>query len=876
MDTKELKELFRKRASQKYEDFFAVETLRAHGFQRNRCKKCGKQFWSIEKKELCGDPACQGEYRFIGEKPYTRLDYIGVWEKFSNLFEKMGYTSIPRYPVVARWRKDVDFVNASIYDFQPHVVSGEVEPPANPLIVPQFSLRFNDIDNVGITGSHYTGFVMIGQHAFEPSERYDQERYFEDIYRWLRDGLKIPKTELYFHEDGWAGGGNGGCCMEFFSKGLELGNQVYMMYEATPAGFTPLQTKVLDMGAGQERFAWYCNPSKTSYDAVFPDLCEYLYKKTGHSFNEKIRDFLPYAGLLNLDEVNDIENVWKKVGKLTGTEPEELKEIILPLSEIYSIADHTRTLLFALSDGALPSNVGGGYNLRVIFRRALGFIEKNGWDIEIETIVEKHANSLRKEFPKVTESLDEIEEILAVEKDKYKRMKRKSGKIIGNLLKKKEKISSDKLLELYDSHGISPEDLRERAQKRGEDIEIPSNFYAAIASRHEKKVVEEKKKEKSFNYPKTELLFYKDWKMKEFKAKVIGVEDGWIVLDRTAFYPESGGQANDLGVLNGNEVYDVKKAGAVVLHKVDGEFAVGQSVHGTINWKRRLILTRHHTATHIINGAARKVLGNHIWQAGAEKKEEKARLDITHYEGLNRETLNEIERLANKIVLEGRKIYKEFIGRTEAEKKYGFRLYQGGAVPGKEIRVVNIENFDVEACGGTHCDNTSEVGFIKLLKSEKIQDGVVRLEFTAGMKALEYVQGTEQIMDSIGKILRVTRENIPKTVTRFFEGWKERGKEIDRLKEEISKLKMKQVEGEFKEKNGLRFLKQEIEGGPKVLRETATALTEENTVVVLTNGKNIVCMCGEEAIKKGYRADEHIKKFGRGGGTEKMAQGVKK
>ncbi len=873
MDTKELKELFRKKASDNYEDFFAVNTLGAHGFQRSRCKKCGKYFWSTTKKETCGDPSCQERYSFIGEEPYVELSYIGVWKEFSALFETRGYSTIPRYPVVARWRDDVDFVNASIYDFQPHVVSGEVDPPANPLVVPQFSLRFNDIDNVGITGSHYTGFVMIGQHAFEPPERYDQEKYFEDIYIWLTESLKIPKEELSFHEDGWAGGGNGGCCMEFFSKGLELGNQVYMMYDVTPSGFTPLDTKVLDMGAGQERFAWYCNPAHTSYEAVFPTVCEYLYTRTGHTPSEKVLQFLPYSGLLNLDEVDNIEKVWEKISEKIDIPPKELKDIILPLSQIYSLADHARTLLFALSDGALPSNVGGGYNLRVIYRRMADFIEKNGWDLEVPKLIETHATFLRDEFPTLTENLNDVMEILKVEDEKYRRMKKKSGKIIGNLLKNKESISSEKLLELYDSHGISPDMLKES----GLDITIPSNFYAKIASRHEKKgeKEEKKKEEEKLSYSPTELLFYKDWKMKEFEATVIGIEDDWIVLDRTCFYPEAGGQIYDIGTIDGTTVHEVKKVGGVVLHHVTGDFEKGQKITGKINWERRLTLTRHHTAAHIINGAARRILGNHIWQAGAKKTVEKARLDITHYEGLDRNTLNEIEKYANEIVLEGRTVEKSVMKRDEAEKKYGFRLYQGGAVPGKELRIVNIEDFDVEACGGTHCDSTSEVGFIKILRSEKIQDDVVRLEFAAGLKALDYVQKNEQMLEDVGTIFRVPRKNVAKTAKRFFKEWKERGKEIDRLKEEISKLKMAQLKEEFVEKNGLRFLEKEIEGGPKVLRETATALAEEDTVIVLTNGRNLVCMCGDNAIKRGYSANEYIQNFGKGGGNKHMAQGVK-
>ena len=219
MDVKQVKEKFRQIASQNPEKYFGVETLQNLGFTRKKCTSCGKYFWSVTERNVCGDPVCEGGFTFVGEEPYRKMDYIEVWQEFAKIFKGLGYTPIQRYPVVARWRDDTDFVQASIYDFQPHVVSGAVDPPANPLVVPQFSLRFVDIENVGITGGHYTGFVMIGQHAFERPDIYDQNVYLDHIYQWLKHGLKIPKEEIVFHEDGWAGGGMGVPAWSIFVKG---------------------------------------------------------------------------------------------------------------------------------------------------------------------------------------------------------------------------------------------------------------------------------------------------------------------------------------------------------------------------------------------------------------------------------------------------------------------------------------------------------------------------------------------------------------------------------------------------------------------------------------------------------------------------------
>src|SRR3989338_1628665 len=183
---KEIKALFKKETQKNPDKYYATSVLKKEGFERKRCKTCQIYFWTTTNSDACGNPACSGGFRFIGQTPAKKkLDYIGVWTEFSRLFSKWGYTPIKRYPVVARWRADTDFVQASIYDFQPYVVNGEVEPPANPLVVPQFCLRFNDIDNVGITGSHYSGFLMIGQHAFVNKKEWNQEKYFKDIHDWL-------------------------------------------------------------------------------------------------------------------------------------------------------------------------------------------------------------------------------------------------------------------------------------------------------------------------------------------------------------------------------------------------------------------------------------------------------------------------------------------------------------------------------------------------------------------------------------------------------------------------------------------------------------------------------------------------------------------
>lgn len=792
---KEIKKQFRPIFAQDPDKYYATEILKRNGFRRSICTKCSKPFWSVvADRTTCDDPACSGGFRFFGNTPAKNsMDYIQTWKTFEKMFQKMGYTSIARYPVVARWRDDMDFVIASITDFQPFVVSGEVKPPANPLVIPQFCMRFNDIDNVGITGAHYTGFVMIGQHAFVPPEQWDQKKYFSDIYTWLTEGLGLPKEEITFHEDVWAGGGNFGPCMEYFSRGLELGNQVYMTNEVTPTGIKELKIKVLDMGMGHERNAWFSQGTSTSYETTFPTVVKKLYERTGVKVNHEVMNkFLPYSSYLNVDETDDINKVWADIAHKMHMEPQELKDTVLPLAAIYSIADHTRSLLFAISDGGLPSNVGGSYNLRVILRRALTLIDQFGWKIDLIEVAKWHAEYLRPLFPELEQNLDIVTKVLNVEKQKYDQTKEKTKSIVTSLLNKGE-ISEEKLLEVYDSNGISPELVREEAKKLGQKVHVPDDFYMKVAARHE--TVEKNSDYKDNqnatlqidNLPPSKGTYYGEFREFEFDAKITAVHENILVFEETKFYPTSGGQDHDIGLVTHHgvdyNVVNVIKQGASILHVLEkgGPFKVGEIVHCKIDKERRLQLTFHHSSTHIINAAARKILGNHINQAGAKKTTEKAHIDVTHFQNITPEEQKAIEDEANRIVAMAVPVEKSFLSRDEAEKRFGVGIYQGGVVPGKQLRIVDIKGIDVEACGGTHINNTKDVEKIKILKTTKIQDGIVRIVFTAGKAATEADSHVQNIVDEACKLLGVTPEQLPARADELFTAWKKADKFVGKL-----------------------------------------------------------------------------------------------
>ncbi|MEK9635159.1 MAG: alanine--tRNA ligase [Candidatus Woesearchaeota archaeon] len=810
MDIKLLKKELKSKTDKNPEKYYPISVLQNLGFNRSTCKKCSTKYWSIDERSTCGEPDCNDGYSFINNSPTKKkIGYIDTWKEYSKHFKKLGYTPIKRYPVVARWRDDTWFTQASIYCFQPYVVTGQVKPPANPLVMSQPSLRFNDIDNVGITGRHYSTHFHLGQHAFVPKEEYDQEKYLSDIISWIKDGAKIPLEEIQFHEDQWGGGGNLGTSLEYFSNGLELGNQVYMKYKITPGGYKDLPLNILDMGSGQERYPWLTSGNPISYELTMPDSIKYLYKQSGIKPDKKLWEkFVPLSGKLNIDEVDDIEKTWSNVSKKIGYTKEELKKEIYPVSSLYAIADHFRTLLFSSSDGALPSNSGGGYNLRSIFRRSMDLSNKYNINFDYKKLIELQANYLKPQYPELKKNINTVNKILESEEKKYKNNIENSNKLLKKIVI--EKLTSEKMIELYDSKGISPEQLEKVAISQNKKLKIPADFYTKISERHEKNIVQkfEENEETELNLEPTIKLFWADEKLREFEAKVIKIFDNKVILDKTLFYATSGGQLNDTGYINGCKVIDVYNKGPHIIHELENiNFKEGDLVIGNINDIRRTNTMRHHTATHVVGGAARIVLGDHLWQGGSDVNQDRGRLDITHYDNLSKKEIKKIEEVANKAISQKIPVTKEIYPKDQAEKIFGFTLYQGGFVPGSEIRVLHVKGFDAQACGGTHLDNTSELKKIKIINSKKVQDGLIRLTYVAGdvaekleieekelgkevMKAFGFKTNTDiDSIESAAEILKTQKNHLAKNITKFINETKDIMNKLDYSDSEIqSKL----------------------------------------------------------------------------------------
>ena len=803
---------------------YDIKYFKENGFTRKKCEKCGSHFWTRDKdRKTCGDAPCE-IYSFIGKPIFNERSIEEIRESFLSFFEHCSHkhTRMKRYPVVARWRDDIYLNIASIANFQPFVTSGKVPPPANPLVISQPCIRLEDLESIGKTGRHLTTFEMMGHHAF--NKRGGEEIYWKNETVKYCDGflrqLGVDMDNVTYKEAPWMGGGNAGPCLEVITNGLELATLVFMDLELSPRGeirikgqrYNKMDTYIVDTGYGLERFVWASKGTPTVYDAIFPDIIHELVNAAGvkHPLETHPEIIIQHAAMSGA--MKRVE-----IAKKLGVSFENLKNVLEPIETIYAIADHTKCLAFMLADGVVPSNAREGYLARLVLRRVFRMLKSMRIEIPLEEIVVMQIKTLRNSFPELEKAVDRIVELVSLEHRRYEETLLKGERIVRQMARRykeeKQKIPLDVLINLYDTYGLPPEFVKEVVfSQEANIVDIPENFYSLVASMHseerrgEMEPIAEGIEEKTKLIPATQKLYYEKPSAVDFEATVLDFVDDSVILDKTLFFPEGGGQPADTGSLTVKgenrtlKVQDVQEVDGVILHKIEtGRVSKGAVVSGHIDGARRIAHTRHHSATHVVVCAARKVLGEHVWQAGAQKGEKRARIDITHFKRISDAERSEIEMLANRIVMEDKEIRANFEDRNEAEQKYGFRIYQGGVPPGEKIRIVRIgEDEDVQACAGTHCSKTGEIGPIKILRTERIQDGIERIEYSAGEAAVKEIQSLEELIRKSTSVLRVPADKLPAAVERFFEEWKQLRKENERLRGKIAELEPERLKRKAK------------------------------------------------------------------------------
>ncbi|SAI88799.1 alanyl-tRNA synthetase [Methanoculleus bourgensis] len=888
------------------EEEYTLDYFRSEGFERKVCKSCGAAFWTRDpEQEFCGDAPCV-TYNFIGNPVFKPHTVDEMREAFLSFFERHGHTRLERYPVAARWRDDIYLTIASIADFQPFVTSGVVPPPANPLTISQPCIRLNDLDSVGRSGRHLTLFEMMAHHAFNTPE---EQIYWKDETVALCDefiaSIGGDLDRVSYKEHPWYGGGNAGASVEVLIGGLEVATLVFMNLgrqktdqppvEVNGDLYYPMRLKIVDTGYGLERFVWASKGSPTIYDAVFPEMVSRLMCSAhledllnNPEFTKIMGLSARFAGVMDISGTN-LYNLRRKVAEAIDVPLEKLERIVVPIEKVYSIADHTRCLAYMLGDCIVPSNVREGYLTRLVLRRTLRMMNDLEMDEDLADLIEAQMQVVGTE--NFEQDVDVVREIVENEVARYastlERGTRIVQKIARNYKAKSTRVPLQEVITLYDSHGIPPEMVKEVAAGEGAVVEIPDNFYSLIADSHseaQKEAAAEDPlaayRERAEALPPTKKLYYELPGEVEFEAIVLDYFDGLAVLDQTLFYPEGGGQPSDTGTLVTSEsmvrVEEVTKLGEVILHRVTGgALKRGDRVKGMVDEERRLSLMRHHTATHVLLHAATKVLGAHVHQAGAQKGSEASRLDIRHYKHITPEELRRIEIEANRMVMADMPVYINIEERTKAEQKYGFGLYQGGVPPGREIRTVQVGG-DVQACAGTHVRTTGEIGLIRVIGVEHIQDGVERLIFAAGIAAVYSMQHMDDLLQAAAGVVSVQPENLPATVTRFFSEWKEQKKEIERLRKKVVDLQMQHLGGETVD--GVRVVVRQVDATQKELVALATTVADEGGVALFAsvNGNvKVVATSGAPAVNAADIVREVCSILGgRGGGKPNLAQGA--
>jgi len=840
---------------------YRLKFFREYGFVRKRCKSCGTYFWTLNsKQDYCNDVPCT-RYRFFEvDRRVGSLSVREAREKFIEFFRRNGHEVVEPRPVVARWREDLYLTIASIVVFQPHVTSGLTPPPANPLVIVQPCIRLEDIDSVGLTlGRHLTSFEMGGHHAFNypGKDVYWKDETVEYAFKFFTEELGIPPEEITFKESWWEGGGNAGPSFEVAVGGLELATLVFMKYKVVNGKYEEMALKVVDTGYGIERIAWFTQRVPTAFHAIYGHLVRKFADVVGVELldNNVFFELLKEAGHLDPDNPKTVERFYAYAAKTLGVNVETVKEILQKQVSVFALLDHTKTLALMLGDGIVPSNSGEGYLARLVARRALRILARFGNPVELAELVKMQIGYWSSDYPQLSKNSGYILDAVVVEEERFRTSLQRGVKIVEKLLKRKKAITVDDLIQIYDSHGIPPDIVSEVAKRYGLQVSIPHNFYALVALKHGSRGVVVRRKEKvelpreiiewAKRLPETHMIFHEDPYRVEFRANVVGAKDRYLVLNSTAFYPRGGGQDYDVGeIVCGNETYKVVsvwKVGNTVVHVLDREFKCNkENVVGKIDWDRRYKLMRHHTAIHVLLASARKLLGEHVWQAGAEKTVDKARLDITHHRPLTPEQVKAIEELANKIVDERIEVRTTYMERNVAEKLYGFKLYQGGVPMESKLRIVEIPGWDAEACFGTHVRNTGEIGSIKIIGVERIQDGVIRLEIVAGTNVARRYRELEERVEELAKIVGGTVSELSVRLKRLVEEF-EKNKQL--LQAYRSRL-VQAIVSEIKQKSRTICSITVYEyidtlGDEKLFREIAHRITsQKNSILIAVKPKN--------------------------------------
>jgi alanyl-tRNA synthetase len=857
------------------------------------------------------------------------MNFREIRAKFIDFFKERGHEIVASSSLIPRDDPSLLFTNAGMVQFK-GLYLGTEKRAYTRAVTSQKCVRaggkHNDLENVGYTGRHHTFFEMLGNFSFGD---YFKVEAIHWAWELLTEGYGLPADKLWasvYKDDDeafaiwekqigvppdrivrlgekdnfWVMGDTGPCgpCSEIIidqgegvgcgmadcapgcecDRYLEIWNLVFTQFDRDASGkLTPLASPNIDTGMGLERIAAVVQGVTSNYDTdLFRDII---------SFTEGIAE--------------------KHYGR------EEKQDVSFRV-----IADHARAAAFLICDGVLPSNEGRGYVLRRIIRRALRFGMVLGIrDPFLHRVTARVIDIMGLDYPELRNSRGFIEGIALNEEKRFAATLYHGMRILQDEFeemkgKKEITIPGPAIFKLYDTYGLSPDIVQDVAREEGFKVDL-EGFDQAMARQRSlsqeswkgsgEEEVPEVYRALANRGVTCRFLGYETLAQKadvtallmegrEIASAKAGdrVE---VVLDRTPFYGEAGGQVGDTGWLTGNgmrmKVTNTLKLGdSLFVHQgvlEQGTLAQGDRVEAQVCEEERLATALNHTATHLLHAALREVLGSHVKQAGSLVSPRRFRFDFSHFSQVDQETLKEVERFVNRAIRLNLPLSTRMLSRQEAMKTGAMAIFEERY--GEQVRLVQIGNgVSMELCGGTHAQRTGDIGLFKILSEAAVGANVRRIEALTGEAALEYIQSREDELRSLAVLLKSSPDQLGERVERLLRDQKQKEREIESLKGKLLSTRSGDLFAGLREVKGVQVLAREVEAhSPKELRDVADRIKEKlrSGLIVLGARKDdkvmLLCMVTEDLVHR-LKAGELISRLskmvgGKGGGRPNMAQG---
>ena len=840
-------------------------------------------------------------------------------EKYLSFFESKGHLRLPSYSLVPHNDKSLLLINSGMAPMK-KFFTGEEIPPRNRVTTCQKCIRTPDLERVGHTARHGTFFEMLGNFSFGD---YFKEEAIAWSWEFLTEWLEIPADLLWpsIYEkdeeayDIWVnkigvdpahvvrlgkadnfwehGSGPCGPCSEiYFDRGIKYGcgspdckpgcdcdrfmeiwNNVFSQFNNDGQGnYTELATKNIDTGMGLERLACVMQ------------------------------------GVDNMFEVDTIRKVIDKTCEIAGKKYGDNAENDI---SIRVVTDHSRSAMFMISDGVIPSNEGRGYVLRRIIRRACRHGKLLG--INHPFLVDTVTTSIEEScgaYPELDTKRDYILKVISMEEDRFDATIDAGLSILSDLIRgaisdHADVISGEEVFKLYDTFGFPIDLTREIAEEN--HLKIDEDKFKELMQAQKVRAREaraniggwdESSKSLLSDLPKTEFTGYSEFKS---DAKVIAIinEEGsvqsasegdcTIVLDRTPFYGEGGGQVGDTGTIYSDSflgtVYDTKKTDGVYIHLctvANGVINVGDKVVADINDSKRLSTCRNHSAAHLLQAALRTVLGSHVEQAGSYVNEDVCRFDFTHFAALTHDEIQRVEGLVNMNILASNDIVTLETDIETARKNGAMALF--GEKYGAVVRMVKMGNFSTELCGGTHCDNTGKIGLFKIISESSVAAGVRRIEAVTGLGVLKLIGEKDALILNTASELKVQNPaDIAKRATQMQNEISAMKREIESLNSKLAGSKLGDVLASAETVGSVKLVTyladgMEIDAARSLTDKIKAEHDDFVAVVAVKNGEklNFIAVAGKAAVAAGAHAGKLVGAVasitgGKGGGRPDSA-----